>query len=109
MLYLIVSLVYSYTSLASIVGSHHENISSPCVRLGRLSCTIITPDSILCVSLSSHRCAGTDEHGEKIAEAAAAKGQQPQEHCDGVVSAFKGLWEEVTLLQSPHNFATPLP
>ena len=39
--------------------------------------------------------AGTDEHGEKIAEAAASKGQQPQEHCDAVVSAFKALWGEV--------------
>ncbi len=39
---------------------------------------------------------GTDEHGEKIAEAAAKKGQEPQQHCDGVVASFKGLWEEVT-------------
>lgn len=38
---------------------------------------------------------GTDEHGEKIAEAAAKKGQEPQQHCDGVVASFKGLWEEV--------------
>lgn len=39
---------------------------------------------------------GTDEHGEKIAEAAAKKGQEPQQHCDGVVASFKGLWTEVT-------------
>ncbi len=38
---------------------------------------------------------GTDEHGEKIAEAAAKKGQEPQQHCDAIVAAFKGLWEEV--------------
>ena len=68
--------------------------------LGKSSFTIVTPVALmLCVSLSNYRCAGTDEHGEKIAEAAAAKGQQPQEHCDGVVSAFKGLWEEVMPLQ----------
>ena len=59
------------------------------------------------MSLMKHRRAGTDEHGEKIAEAAAAKGQQPQEHCDGVVSAFKGLWEEVTPLQWPQDLAGP--
>ena len=35
---------------------------------------------------------GTDEHGEKIALAAAAKGQAPQQHCDGVVAAFQDLW-----------------
>ena len=39
---------------------------------------------------------GTDEHGEKIAEAAARKGQAPQEHCDAVVASFKALWDEVT-------------
>jgi methionyl-tRNA synthetase len=38
---------------------------------------------------------GTDEHGEKIAEAAARKGQAPQQHCDAVVAAFKSLWDEV--------------
>ena len=38
---------------------------------------------------------GTDEHGEKIAEAAARKRQAPQEHCDAVVAAFKALWDEV--------------
>lgn len=43
--------------------------------------------------------AGTDEHGEKIAEAAASKGQQPQEHCDGIVGAFKALWKEVVIPQ----------
>ncbi|EIE27159.1 methionyl-tRNA synthetase [Coccomyxa subellipsoidea C-169] len=40
---------------------------------------------------------GTDEHGEKIAEAAAKKGQEPQQHCDGVVASFKGLWEEMDI------------
>lgn len=38
---------------------------------------------------------GTDEHGEKIALAAAAKGQAPQQHCDGVVAAFQDLWRLV--------------
>ena len=41
---------------------------------------------------------GTDEHGEKIALAAAAKGQAPQQHCDGVVAAFQDLWR---LVRSP--------
>ncbi|KAK9837446.1 hypothetical protein WJX81_003493 [Elliptochloris bilobata] len=35
---------------------------------------------------------GTDEHGEKIALAASAKGQAPKQHCDGVVAAFQELW-----------------
>lgn len=39
---------------------------------------------------------GTDEHGEKIAESARAKGVEPQQHCDGIVESFKSLWEQVT-------------
>ena len=39
---------------------------------------------------------GTDEHGEKIAEAAARKKQLPQEHCNSVAAAFKDLWERVS-------------
>lgn len=38
---------------------------------------------------------GTDEHGEKIAAAAAAKGLSPQEHCDAVAVEFQRLWEQV--------------
>lgn len=38
---------------------------------------------------------GTDEHGEKIAAAAAAKGLSPQEHCDRVADEFKQLWVKV--------------
>ena len=38
---------------------------------------------------------GTDEHGEKIALSATAKGQAPKEHCDGVVAAFQELWRLV--------------
>lgn len=38
---------------------------------------------------------GTDEHGEKIAEAAKARGMQPQEHCDSVVEEYKSLWTQV--------------
>lgn len=37
---------------------------------------------------------GTDEHGEKIAAAAAAKGLSPQEHCDGVAAQFQALWKQ---------------
>lgn len=40
---------------------------------------------------------GTDEHGEKIAEAAKARGLQPQEHCDSVVEEYKALWNQVNL------------
>ena len=38
---------------------------------------------------------GTDEHGEKIAIAAAKAGVAPQEHCDGIVAQYKALWQQV--------------
>lgn len=38
---------------------------------------------------------GTDEHGEKIATAAAANASSPKEHCDVVSEAYKALWKDV--------------
>lgn len=40
---------------------------------------------------------GTDEHGEKIAEAAKARGMQPQEHCDSVVEEYRSLWTQLDI------------
>ena len=36
---------------------------------------------------------GTDEHGQKIADKAAAAGKTPQEYVDGIVAGIKDLWE----------------
>ncbi|PON56583.1 Methionyl-tRNA synthetase [Parasponia andersonii] len=40
---------------------------------------------------------GTDEHGEKIAAAAAAAGSSPKEHCDVVSQAYKKLWKDLDI------------
>ncbi|CAN4105937.1 unnamed protein product [Withania somnifera] len=40
---------------------------------------------------------GTDEHGEKIATAAAANGSIPSEHCDVVSQAYKSLWKDLDI------------
>lgn len=40
---------------------------------------------------------GTDEHGQKIAEAAKAKGKEPQEFCDEIVTRFKSAWEALNI------------
>lgn len=37
---------------------------------------------------------GTDEHGDKIAEAAAAQGAQPREYADRVSGLFRATWDE---------------
>lgn len=40
---------------------------------------------------------GTDEHGEKIAAAAADGGSSPSEHCDVVSQAYKTLWKDLDI------------
>jgi methionyl-tRNA synthetase len=40
---------------------------------------------------------GTDEHGSKIAQAAAAKGQSPADYLDGVVAHYKALWTRLNI------------
>uniref|UniRef100_A0A7S0V301 methionine--tRNA ligase n=1 Tax=Polytomella parva TaxID=51329 RepID=A0A7S0V301_9CHLO len=40
---------------------------------------------------------GTDEHGEKIATAAARRDMTPQEHCDDIVASYKHLWEKLDI------------
>ncbi|KAG5533427.1 hypothetical protein RHGRI_027555 [Rhododendron griersonianum] len=40
---------------------------------------------------------GTDEHGEKIATAAAACGSSPNGHCDVISQAYKALWEDLDI------------
>src|SRR3989338_4947319 len=40
---------------------------------------------------------GTDEHGQKIAQAAAAAGKTPQAFADSVVTQFKSLWEALAI------------
>lgn len=36
---------------------------------------------------------GTDEHGQKVAQAAEAAGKQPREFVDGVIGSFKDAWQ----------------
>ncbi|MEG3439919.1 methionine--tRNA ligase [Pannus brasiliensis CCIBt3594] len=40
---------------------------------------------------------GTDEHGQKIERTATARGLQPQEHCDRIVTAYFDLWEKLNI------------
>ncbi|KAL3677986.1 hypothetical protein R1sor_020942 [Riccia sorocarpa] len=38
---------------------------------------------------------GTDEHGEKIATAAAAQEREPKDHCDAVAAEYQALWKQL--------------
>ena len=42
-----------------------------------------------------HFLTGTDEHGEKVAKAAAAAGQTPQAYVDDVSGQFKATWDRL--------------
>ncbi|MBN1755984.1 methionine--tRNA ligase [bacterium] len=40
---------------------------------------------------------GTDEHGQKIADAAKQRNKTPLQHCDEMVLKFKSLWEKLNI------------
>jgi len=40
---------------------------------------------------------GTDEHGQKIAEAAKTHGKEPQAFCDEIVTRFKSAWKTLNI------------
>ncbi len=40
---------------------------------------------------------GTDEHGQKVFEAAQARGVSPQQQCDDTVGRFRQLWERLEI------------
>lgn len=40
---------------------------------------------------------GLDEHGQKVQQAAAKAGIDPQAHCDRLAPTFKTLWEKLTI------------
>ncbi len=48
---------------------------------------------------------GTDEHGQKCAQAAAARGLTPKAHCDDMVQNFKRAWSELHI-DYDHFFRT---
>jgi methionyl-tRNA synthetase len=40
---------------------------------------------------------GTDEHGQKIFEAAKSKDRQPKGYCDEIVEVFKSIWKKLNI------------
>jgi methionyl-tRNA synthetase len=40
---------------------------------------------------------GTDEHGQKIQQAADSRGKLPQTHCDEMVAGFEALWQKLNI------------
>ncbi len=46
------------------------------------------------VGLDTFFLTGTDEHGQKIEQAAKARGKEPKEYADEISARFKNLWDE---------------
>ena len=49
------------------------------------------------LDVPTHFLTGTDEHGQKVQEAAEANGITPQEQCDRTVVRFEELWERLAI------------
>ncbi len=45
----------------------------------------------------THFLTGSDEHGQKVEQAAKAKGITPLQHTDGLVEKFKALWKRLDI------------
>ncbi len=46
---------------------------------------------------AAHFLTGTDEHGQKIADAAAAAGKNPKDFCDEIVGKWKAQWHDLDI------------
>ncbi|MFC2091435.1 methionine--tRNA ligase [Elusimicrobiota bacterium] len=46
---------------------------------------------------------GTDEHGQKVEQAAKEKNMSPKKYSDGMIGNFKGLWKKLNISQE-HKF-----
>ncbi len=49
------------------------------------------------IGLDTMFLTGTDEHGQKIEEAAKSRGRSPKEYADEISGKFKGLWDELDI------------
>ena len=53
---------------------------------------------------------GTDEHGDKVAQAARAAGETPQAYADRISGLFRALWPKLNITNSrfhPHDGRSP--
>ncbi len=66
-------------------------------HIGHAYTTIIADTIARYYRLIGHECfflTGTDEHGQKIQEAAKSKNKSPKQYADEISAKFKNLWDE---------------
>jgi len=82
-----------YVNAAPHIGHSYTEVAADCLaRYRRLK-----GDDVFFLT-------GTDEHGEKIAQAAAAKGQAPKAFADQASDTFRQLWELLGIAGSYTRF-----
>ena len=68
------------------------------LHIGHTYCTVATDAMARYKRLQGYNVkflTGTDEHGQKIEEKAAAKGISPKEYVDGIADEVKAVWDSV--------------
>ncbi len=74
--------IYYVNDIAHIGHAYTTIIADTLARYSRMS------------GLDTFFLTGTDEHGQKIEEAAKARGKSTQEYADEISATFKNLWDE---------------
>jgi methionyl-tRNA synthetase len=67
-------------------------------HIGHAYCTVLADAARRWQALlgaETYFVTGTDEHGQKVEQAAAKRGLEPQAHCDELHQKFKDLWPEL--------------
>ncbi len=69
-------------------------------HIGHAYTTILADVLIRYNRLFGHNCfflTGTDEHGQKVEQAAKKRGKDPKAHCDEMSQNFKNVWNELNI------------
>ena len=74
--------IYYVNDIAHIGHAYTTIIADTLARYSRLS------------GLDTYFLTGTDEHGQKIEEAAKARGKSTQEYADEISATFRNLWDD---------------
>ena len=75
-----------YTSSKPHIGNTYELILTDCVARYKRMC-----------GYDVYMLTGADEHGQKIENAAAEKGIQPQQYVDGITGEMKNIWKKMNI------------
>ena len=86
-----------YTSSKPHIGNTYELILTDCVARYKRMC-----------GYDVYMLTGADEHGQKIENAAAEKGIQPQQYVDGITGEMKNIWKKMNISYDKINRTTDI-